>query len=210
MKDGDRTKVAEEAAKLLYFNFVEDYKSAKEAACNSLGIKTLPSNFDVAMKLDELADKIEGKPRSEQLIDLRKIALRIMDELETFKPKLVGSVWRGTSRKGSDIDITVYSERVDTVVDLLRGKYDNVKSEYTSKTSAGVTIRFFHTYFSIPPGYDVEVVIRSPEVIHERYRCEIYGDYVVGLTRDQLHQLLERDAVKRFLPERKIGLKKRE
>ncbi len=203
MNRGERAKVAEEAASLLYYNFVEDYKSAKETACGRLGVKAFPSNFEVAVKLDELSERIEGKSRRELLIDLRKMALQIMAELEAFNPKLVGSVWRGTSRRGSDIDITVYSEKVETVVDLLRGKYDNVRAEYTSKTSRGVTNRFFHIYFSPSQGYDVEVVVRSQEEINDRYRCEIYGDHVIGLTRDQLNELLKENPLKRFLPVRK-------
>ena len=106
MKDRERAKIAKEAARLLYYSFVEDYKSAKEVACNSLGIRALPSNLEVAMELDKLADEVEGTSRGELLIDMRKKALQIMDEIASFNPKLVGSVWRGTSKKGSDIDIT--------------------------------------------------------------------------------------------------------
>lgn len=205
MKDKRSVKVAEEASRLLYYDLVEDYKSAKEVACGSLGVKTLPSNFEVAVALDKLADKIEGESRRDLLINLRRTALQIMDKLEIFNPKLVGSVWRGTSRKGSDIDITVYSERPEAVVNLLKREYNNVRVEYTSKTSEGATERYLHIYFNFPPSHEVEVVVRSPEEIYERHRCEVYGDYIVGLTRDQLRELLEKDALRRFLPERKLS-----
>lgn len=206
MRDRDRAEVAEEAAALLYYGFVEDYKSAKETACSSLGIKALPSNFDVAVKLDELADRIEGNQRRELLIDLRKKALQIMDELETFNPKLVGSVWRGTPRKGSDIDITVYSEEPEAVANFLRNEYGSVRAEYMSKTSEGATARYLHIYLNSPK-YEVEIVVRSPEEMDERRICETYGDRIVGLTKAQLRELLEKNPARRFLPRRDVGLR---
>jgi len=198
-----RSKVAEEAARLLYYNLVEDYKSAKEAASKSLGIRAFPSNLEVAIELDKLADGIEGESRRDLLINLRKTALRIMDKLAFFNPKLIGSVWRGTSKKGSDIDVEVYSENPETVVDIIRKEYGDAKMEYTSKTSEGITKRFLHICFTVPSGYGVEVIVKSPEETYERRKCEIYGDYIIGLTRDQLRELLEKDALKRFLPENK-------
>ena len=209
MKAKGATEVAEEAARLLYYGCVEDYKRAKTVACSNLGLKILPNNFDVAMKVNALADKIEGKLRSELLIDLRKKALLIMNELAVFNPKLVGSVWRGTSRKGSDIDITVYSENIDAVINLIKSHYDNVRSEYTAKTSGGVTTRFFHIYLKPYPSCNVEVVVRSPEEINKRHRCEIYGDYITGLTRDQLCKLLENGPLKKMIPKKKMVFRNR-
>ena len=80
MDERIRIQVAKEAARLLYHNLVEDYKSAKEVACKSLGIKILPNNFEVARELDKLADEIEGTSRISLLIDMRKKALQIMEK----------------------------------------------------------------------------------------------------------------------------------
>lgn len=206
MKDERRARVAEEAAKLLYSNFVEDYKSAKEVACSNLKMKAFPSNFEVALELDQLSNRIEGETRRDLLINMRKDALQIMNKLEFLNSKLIGSVWRGTPRKGSDIDITVYSERIEAVVDQVK-EYGEIRTEYQSKTVAGITKRYFHIYFRSPTGYGVEMVVRSPEEIGERRICETYGDYVIGLTRKQLNEVLEKDALRRFLPEREKSLK---
>ena len=201
MNERDRITVAKEAGRLLYHNLVEDYKSAKEIACDSLGIKALPSNFEVSRELDKLANEIEGTSRIKLLIDMRKKALQIMDNLASFTPKLVGSVWRGTLKKGSDIDIAVYSESSDAVVNFLKNRYTDVRTEYKSKTARGTSKTYFHIYFTAPNGYEVEVVVRSPEEMYEVHRCDFYGDTIVGLTRQQLRRLLERDATKRFVPE---------
>ena len=202
--DKGSVKVAEEAARLLYYSVVEDYRSAKEAARSSLGMSALPSNFEVAIQLDRLADTVEGESRRELLVNMRRQALQIMDKLEPFGTRLIGSVWRGTARRGSDIDITVYSEKPEAVVSMLRKEYGSVRAEYASKTSEGVTERYLHIYLNSPE-YEVEIVVRSPEEMDERRICETYGDQIVGLTRTQLRELLEKNPIRRFLPRREPG-----
>jgi len=202
--DKGSVKVAEEAARLLYYSVVEDYISAKEAARSSLGMSALPSNFEVAMQLDRLADRVEGELRRELLVNMRRQALQIMDRLEPFGTRLIGSVWRGTARRGSDIDITVYAEEPEAVASLLRKEYGGARAEYVSKTSEGATERYLHIYPNSTE-YKVEIVVRSQEEMDERRICETYGDCIVGLTKTQLRKLLEKDPAKRFLPRKESG-----
>ncbi len=199
----DSVRVAEEAARLIYHGTVDDYRGAKEMACSSLGLSVLPSNFEVAMQLDRLADAVEGESRRELLVDMRREALRIMDGLGSFSTLLIGSVWRGTVRRGSDIDITVYSEESEAVVSLLKKTYGDVRAEYVSKTSEGATERYLHIYPDCD--YEVEIVVRSLEAMAEQRICEKYGDRIVGLTKAQLRELLEKNPAKRFLPKRELG-----
>ena len=118
--ENKRIAVAKEAAKLLYSNKIKEYKEAKEIAAASLGIKSLPSNFEIAIELDNLAEKIEGSERHERLIEMRKSALTVMNVLKEYDPVLIGSVWRGVSRLGSDIDIIVYNENVEAINEKLK------------------------------------------------------------------------------------------
>ena len=208
--DGRSLQVAREAARSLYYHLVEDYKNAKDKACSDLGMTAAPSNFQVAIELDKLADEIEGVSKRTLLLNLREVALEVMDELVSLNPslhpKLVGSVWRGTSRKGSDIDIIVYADDTDEVVDLLIENIPDVRVESKSKTSAGSTRRYVHIFFTAAK-YDTEVVVHSPEEMDARCTCEIYGDDVGGLSRRQLCELLDKDPLKTFVPKRKKGRK---
>ena len=104
-----REEVAHEAARLLYYQVYKEYKDAKESAAASLNTKTLPSNFEIAHELDRISEELEGPDRLKRLLEMRKIAIQIMRVLKEHKPTLIGSVWRGTSRKGSDVDIIIYS-----------------------------------------------------------------------------------------------------
>lgn len=185
----------------------DSVKVAEEAARSSLSLSALPSNFEVAMQLDRLADVVEGESRRELLVNMRRKALKMMDRLKLFDMRLIGSVWRGTVMRGSDIDITVYSDEPEAVISLLRKDYGGVRTECISKTSEGATEEYLHIYPNSE--YDVEIVVRSPEEMDERRVCEKYGDRIVGLTRAQLRELLEKDPVKRFLPKREPGLRNR-
>jgi len=46
----------------------------------------------------------------------------------------------------------------------------------------------------------VEVVVRSPERIDIKERCEIYGDSVTGLSHLQLERVLEENPFQKFVP----------
>lgn len=200
MKRVGRRRVAREAARLLYYNLAGEYKQAKEEAVRNLKVRTLPSNLEVAVELDQLADEVEGVGREKLIVDLRKEALQIMKHLEAFHPRLIGSVWRGTARRGSDMDIEVFCQEPETVIKAIENEYQILRMEHASKTDKGETDRFLHVYFKLPSEHGVEVIIKGLERINERRRCEVYGDFIVGLTLPQLERILEENPRQRFVP----------
>jgi len=160
----------------------------------------LPSNLEVALELDKIAQEREGETRTRRLIQLRQEALRIMETLERFHPKLVGSVWRGTARYNSDVDITVYADNLNEVSKLLRENGFNVKrTERRTLTKNGEKQGSLHVYVALPIGNKAEVVIVPPQERNEVRRCEIYGDKVTGLTINQLRNILKENPTKKFL-----------
>ncbi|MEM3641914.1 MAG: DUF4269 domain-containing protein [Candidatus Bathyarchaeia archaeon] len=196
-----RTKVAREAASLLYFGIEKEYKQAKMKAAKTLGVKFLPTNLEVARELDKIADEIEGKSREERLIQRRKEALKLMKILKAYKPFLVGSVWRGTARRQSDIDIIVYHDEPKTIAKTLeQNNFQIVKTEWTSITEKGRKLTFFHIYCESSSGEKFEVIVRSPEEAHGKMKCDIYGDEITGLSLQELEIVLKENPTKRFVP----------
>jgi len=194
---GERSSVAREAARLLYCGMAEEYIQAKEMAASSLGINVTPSNYEVAVELDRLADELEGGERQRRLTEMRTTALEVMTTLRNFNPRLIGSVWRGTARQGSDIDIVALSDSPERVEAVLHSYRIREKEEVTFK-------RGVHAYhFKLDLGHDeVEVVVRSPaEYIEER--CDIYGDVKRGLSLTELERLLRVDPLRKFVPGRR-------
>ncbi len=196
-----RKRVAREAAALLYTSQEKEYKQAKKRAIKTLGIRVLPSNLEVAEELDKIAEEREGRSRRERLLQMRKEALKIMGFLKDFRPKLIGSVWRGTARQNSDIDIVTFSSTPKTVLaQLQKSNFEVAKTEWLSVTKMGKKESSFHIYLTLPSSNEAEVVVRSPERINRLERCEIYGDVVTGLNYHQLQKLLKENPLEKFVP----------
>jgi predicted nucleotidyltransferase len=123
-----------------------------------------------------------------------------MSRLKPFHPRLIGSVWRGTARKGSDIDIEVFCHEREPVIKEVEKTYHVTGVEHASKTDEGRTERYFHAHFNLPSGHEVEVAIKDLERLSERRTCEVYGDTIVGVTLPQLRKLLDENPHKRFIP----------
>lgn len=192
----DRSSVAAEAARLLYTGAAEEYIQAKEMAAASLESKAVPSNYEVAIELDRIADEAEGGERQRRLVEMRRTALRVMRSLSRFTPRLIGSVWRGVARRGSDIDLIALA-RSHTEVEAALG-------EYVIKEKGDVTfkggVHAYHLKLDMPPD-EVEVVVRDPaEYVEER--CDIFGDVKRGVTLPELERLLRVDPIRRFVPRR--------
>jgi len=199
-----RLKVAREAARLLYTGVAEEYKQAKEKAARNLGVGSIPSNYEVAIELDLLAEETEGEERQRLILRMREDALKVMRALVEFDPRLTGSVWRGTARKGSDIDIAVYALGSNDVVARLAAAgfaIEGVEEVVASKGSQ--TRRSHHIDVKLKDGNDAEVVVRPPEEKEEVERCEIYGDLKRGLNLPELEKLMRREPLRKFVPQRR-------
>ncbi|MFQ6087072.1 MAG: hypothetical protein ACE5OV_03520, partial [Candidatus Bathyarchaeia archaeon] len=155
-----KKRVAREAALLLYTSQEKEYKQAKKRAAENLGARMLPSNLEVARELDAIAEETEGASRHERLIQMRKEALKIMQVLEDFKPRLIGSVWRGAINRNSDIDIVAFASKPNAVLaQLQKGGFSVVKTEWLSVTKEGRKEMSFHIYLALPSGNEAEVVV---------------------------------------------------
>jgi len=196
-----KQRVAREAAILLYTSQEKEYKQAKLRAAQTLGTRVLPSNAQVANELENVADEMEGSTRREKLLQMRREALQIMRALEDFHPRLIGSVWRGTAHKNSDIDIVTFSADPTTVLlDLQHKNFKVAKTEWQSMPKLDLKEKSFHIYLSLQSGNMAEVVVRSLERINKKEKCEIYGDTVTGLSSSQLERVLAKDPFQRFVP----------
>lgn len=194
-----RGLIASEAARLLYSRKIKEYKEAKEIAAINLGLKSLPSNYEVAIELDSLAEKLEGSMRSERLLEMRKTALKVMQTLKRYKPRLIGSVWRGTVRKGSDIDIVIY---YDDTMEVLREIKDFVllKTDFIAYPVNGSSRYSTHIWLDVED-FEVEIVVRLPDEKVEE-RCEIFGDLKSGINVETLQKLMRTDPLRKFIPRR--------
>jgi predicted nucleotidyltransferase len=194
-------RVAREAATLLYFGAEKEYKQAKEKAAETFGVHFLPSNLEVALELDKIAEENEGTKRKERLIQMRKEALDVMRLLGVFCPVLIGSVWRGTIKQGSDIDIAVYADEAEEVVNVLKaGGVRVLKTAWTTVNKRGLTLESFHIYAETSYKYGLEIVARSREETGKKRKCETFGDELKGLNIKELEKVLASNPTQQFIP----------
>src|SRR5437764_8812063 len=119
-----RQAIALEAARLMYERVESEYytakrKAAKRVCRQQVKPEDLPSNAEIREQIQLFARIHEGEKRTQHLREMRLDALRLMRVLRQFRPRLIGSVMTGHVRKGSDIDIHVFSDSPPLITDLL-------------------------------------------------------------------------------------------
>src|SRR5947199_4143434 len=119
-----RHAIAFEAARLMYERTESEYFTAKRKAAarvcrGSVKPSDLPSNSEIRELIQVFARTHEGERRADNLKDMRVRALWLMRVLTRFRPRLIGSVMTGHVRKGSDIDLHLFSDHVDPITAAL-------------------------------------------------------------------------------------------
>jgi hypothetical protein len=196
-----RKRIAREAASLLYSGVEKEYLQAKLKAAKIVNSKFLPTNREVALELDKIAEENEGSARKERLIQMRKEALRLMKILKAYKPLLIGSVWRGTICHDSDLDMVVYHDEPEDILKIL--KQNNLKimqTEHVAVTKKGTRKGSFHVYVELPDKEKAEIKIAPASDVSKKEKCEIYGDEITGLCIRGLEKLLKENPTQRFVP----------
>lgn len=194
-------KIAREAASLLYSGAEKEFKQAKQKAAKTFKCKFLPTNLEVAMEFDRIAEEKEGPARIQRLIQMRKEALKTMTILKAYSPILIGSVWRGAIHHESDVDIRVYHDEPSDILEALKKHdYRIVRTEWTAVTERGQKRTAFHAYLESLTQERIEIIVRSPQELSRKEKCEIYGDEITGLNLKQLERILEENPARRFLP----------
>ncbi len=114
---------------------------------------------------------------------------------------MIGSVWRGTIKQGSDIDIAVYVDAPEDIVNVLKANGVKIlKTGWTTVNKRGITLESFHIYAETLTKHGLEIVARSREEAGKKRKCETFGDELKGLNVKELEKVLERNPTQRFIP----------
>jgi hypothetical protein len=108
-----RRHVAYIAARMIAEDGVADYGAAKMKAARQAGLadaNLLPDNQEIEEALREYQELYQKDEQPAQLRHLREVAVRVMRELEPFRPALVGSVLSGTAGLHSDVNLQVFTD----------------------------------------------------------------------------------------------------
>ncbi|MBD9369424.1 hypothetical protein [Xanthomonas sp. XNM01] len=113
-----RHQLANEAARLMAEGGIRDYHQAKLKAASRLGIHddaSLPRNREIEDALRERQRLFSGTGHAHGLRRRREAALRAMEFLRPFSPRLVGPVLDGTADTTSPVQLHLHSDDPDAV-----------------------------------------------------------------------------------------------
>lgn len=188
-----RRQIAFEAAKLMYERQVSEYHHAKIKAarriCRSwVKPEDLPSNAEIRDEIQGFARMFEGPKRFDRLREMRIEALNLMRIVKRFKPRLIGSVLTGHIREGSDIDIHVFCDSVESITNELdfHGYRYEVERKRVRKDGEVNTYRHVHVY----DRYEFELTVYPTDKSSFVFTSSITGKPIEKKTIPQLEQFL--------------------
>lgn len=195
-----RQLLTNEAARLMYEENVKQYHTAKWRAAKNIlsqgGGKTstvrtrdLPSNGEISEQVYQLASMYEGRTLTDRLFEMRLLALEVMATLEEFSPRLIGSVSTGRIKKGSDIDLHVFTDTVEK----LEFKLNQLKWQYEKEC---VDIRYKNgirqfTHFYLHSEYPVELSVYPENDIRIQGRSSTDGKPIIRISYNRLLDLIQ-------------------
>lgn len=113
-----RQALAQEAARIMDEQGVQDFLLAKRKAAERLGSRdeaALPRNSEIEQALAERQRLFGAGSHGPRLLAQRRAALQAMRLLRDFSPRLVGPVLVGTATTTATIQLHVFSERAESV-----------------------------------------------------------------------------------------------
>lgn len=118
LNDRARQMLAQEAARIIVEQGIEDYRLAKTKAAERLGLKSrgsLPGNTEIEMAVGEHLKLFGRESHINLLRSLRRAALAAMEILSAFSPRLVGPVLHGTAGASSAVNLHVFSDTPELI-----------------------------------------------------------------------------------------------
>lgn len=192
-----RRQIALLAARLMYDRQESEYFTAKRKAARQLGVeyryrpKDLPSNREIRDQIQALANLYEGESRQTNLRDMRVDALRMMRLLCAFHPKLIGSVLTGHVRKGSDIDIHVFSDHPSAVLTVLEEQRLSFQVERKRIVKHNEERQFTHIH--VQDRFSFELTLYAADKRNYGFISSITGKAIERATIAELEQLIARE-----------------
>ena len=189
-----RWQIAQIAARLMYERIETEYFTAKRKAARQLGIEhryrpgDLPSNAEIRDQIQTLANLYEGEQRQRNLLDMRLEALRMMRLLAAFRPRLIGSVLTGHIRKGSDIDIHLFTDHLSSVTSALEENHLPFTVQHKRIVKFGEERMYVHVH--VGDRYNYELTVYPENKVNYIFKSSITGKAIERASIAELEQFV--------------------
>lgn len=121
--DRARQLLAQEAARIIVEQGIQDYRVAKRKAAERLGMTergSLPGNGEIERAVGEHLRLFGRESHVDLLRLLRTAALSAMELLAAFTPRLVGPVLHGTAAPNAAVNLHVFADHAEQIAEWLR------------------------------------------------------------------------------------------
>src|SRR5437763_9607901 len=191
-----RQAIVLEAARLMYERTESEYFTAKRKAAarlcrGSVKPSDLPSNAEIREQVQTFARIHEGERRTANLRDMRLSALWLMRILCRFRPRLIGSVMTGHTRKGSDIDLHLFSDHIEPITAALEeeGLQYDVERKHIEKHGEARVFTHVHVYDT----FNFELTVYAEDKAHYVFKSSITGKAIERASTRELEELIARE-----------------
>jgi hypothetical protein len=116
--DRARQMLAQEAARIIVEQGIQDYRVAKTKAADRLGMKdrgSLPGNAEIELAVSNHLKLFNRESHSDFLRVMRQAALAAMEMLSPFSARLVGPVLHGTAAESSPVNLHIFADAPEMV-----------------------------------------------------------------------------------------------
>lgn len=191
-----RRQIAFEAARLMYQRQESEYFRAKQRAARQIcrdwvKPKDLPSNREIRDQIQLFARMHEGDSRTDNLRDMRIEGLRMMRLLKAFRPRLIGSTLTGHVRRGSDIDIHIFSDSLEMVRIALDDHGFVYDVEHKRVRKYGEDRVFTHLH--VADRFPFELTMYAGDLAHYVFKSSITGKAIERASIAELEEFLTRE-----------------
>ena len=189
-----RRQIAWQAARLMYDRQESEYYRAKMKAskiyCKGwVKPRDLPSNAEIRDEIQHMARMLEGDTNEQRLFEMRIEALRVMRILAQFRTRLIGSVLTGHIRTGSDIDLHVFCDSLESVTGILDSHGINYEVERKRVVKDGERNIYEHVH--IKDRFEVELTVYPTSKSSFVFKSSITGKAIERASEAQLIPLME-------------------
>ena len=175
--DRARALVAEEAARIILDEGVKDYQLAKLKATQRLGFTSrgaLPRNVEIEQAVLSRRQLFDAQTHADHLCELRQTAMRAMRLFQQFKPRLVGSVLKGTVGARSDVNLHLFADTVEDVIFVLTDAGIPYQSKERRLRLNGAASHY-PALQVVADNVEIEMVVMPPDSIRQAPLCPIDG-----------------------------------
>jgi hypothetical protein len=188
-----RARVAEEAARIMREQGIRDFLLAKRKAATRLGVvdrNALPANQEISEALAAQQRLFGGAAHHDNVRALRAVALRAMDLLQRFSPRLVGPVLAGTATPHTDVSLHVFAPTPEEIAFMLLEHGIRYRTGDRRVRLANGDHATFPTYEFDAADVPVEATVFPEHGLREAPLCPIHGGPMQRARREEVAALL--------------------